>query len=148
MLRELASKSNGGTFSVLDFKKTESISDLSPAFFQCLAKLLGVVAEDLKLSLTPLKENYANGTETVKAEIESITTKVDAKYHPQAESDDTGSITISLGHLCRQERCKILVKLLLPFARDEVNVRVLQLTYSYRLAVTSKAKSIFSIIFI
>lgn len=134
VLKEIARGSNGGTFAVLDSKETESISDLSPVFFECLAKLLTVVVQDLKISLTPLKENYASGTEVVvEGEIELITKKGDAKYHHQAESDETGSITVSLGNLYRQETCKVLVKLTLPAVKEELmNTRVLQLTYSYR----------------
>ena len=147
MLKEIARKSNGGTFSVLDLKETESMSYLSPMFFECLAKLLTVVVQDLKLSLTLMKENNANGTEVVEGEIELITKKGDAKYHHQAESDETGSITVSLGNLYHQERCKVLVKLTLPAVKEEVNATLLQLTYAYRFVVSSKAFSINSIIF-
>ncbi|KAJ8443761.1 hypothetical protein Cgig2_029666 [Carnegiea gigantea] len=67
--------------------RKKSMSDLSPMFSECLARLLTVVVQDLMLSLTLLKENYANGTEVVdEGEIELVTKKVDAKYHHQAES--------------------------------------------------------------
>ena len=149
MLEEIARKSNGGTFSVLDLKETESMSDLSLMFSECLAKLLTVVAQDLMLFLTLLKDNYASGTEVVdEGEIELVTKNVDAEYHHQAESDKTGCITVSLGNLYRQERCKVLVKLTLPAVKEEVNATLLQLTYAYRFVVSSKAFSISSIIFI
>ncbi|KAJ8443756.1 hypothetical protein Cgig2_029661 [Carnegiea gigantea] len=122
VLKEIARKSNGGTFSVLDLKETESMSDLSPMFSECLAKLLTVVVQDLMLSLSLLKENSANGAEVVdEGEIELVTKKGDAKYHHQAESDETGSMTVSLGNLYRQETRKVLVKLTLPTVKEEVD---------------------------
>jgi len=132
-LKQIADKSNGGAFSILRFEDTESITNFNLAFSHCLARLLTIVAQDLKLTLTlPDAE-----TKIDEIEINSIA-KVDGKrYQLGTGSSDTNSIKVSLGHLHRRERCKVLVKLLLPRVDRFVHAKILQITDSSRCVVMS-----------
>ncbi|KAL5538365.1 hypothetical protein UlMin_046299 [Ulmus minor] len=109
VLRAIADNSNGGTFSDVQ-------NNLSIAFSQCLAGLLTVAVQDLKLTVTRVKD-------------ESIIQKVSAGNYPQ--SMDASSVAISFGDLYHKEVRKVLVDLLLPAVSIQRDADVLHITYTY-----------------
>ena len=113
MLKAITDKSRGGTFS-----DVQSENNLSIAFSQCLAGLLTVVVQDLKLTVTQEQD-------------ESTIQNVSAGDYPK--SVDASSVTISFGDLYDKEVRKVLVNLLLPAVSNRRGADVLRMTYTYRL---------------
>ncbi|KAF4397152.1 hypothetical protein G4B88_008998 [Cannabis sativa] len=103
----------GGTFSAV-----QNEDNLSIAFSQCLAGLLTVVVQDLKLTLTEV-------------ETESSIENVSAGNYPQSKDIDAGSVTISFGDLYDKEIRKVLVHLLLPSIPKPRGADVLTIDYNY-----------------
>ena len=125
MLKQIANKSNGGSFSVLDPEDTKYVFNLRRAFSQCFAQLSHIIVPNLQLNFT------------TPGEIISVTETVGGIDYLFTESNVAGSLTLSLVNLCGQERRIFDVKLLLPEHQGElidnkVEVDVLQITYSYR----------------
>ncbi|GAB2302281.1 hypothetical protein Dimus_036296 [Dionaea muscipula] len=113
VLKAIADNSMGGTFS-----DVYNQNNLSIAFSQCLAGLLTVVVQDLKLTVTALEES------TIK--------EVSAGNYPQSTDDDAGSVTVSFGDLYDKELRKVIVNLLLPAVGSRMpGAEVLQITFSY-----------------
>ncbi|KAL5564901.1 hypothetical protein UlMin_028065 [Ulmus minor] len=112
VLKAIADNSKGGTFS-----DVQNENNLSIAFSQCLAGLLTVVVQDLKLTVTRGKD-------------ESTIQKVSAGNYPQ--SMDASSVSISFGDLYDKEVRKVLVDLLLPAVSIPRGADVLRITYTYR----------------
>ncbi|XP_050215504.1 E3 ubiquitin-protein ligase WAV3-like [Mercurialis annua] len=104
---------NNGTFS--DVQKTDN---LSKAFSACLAGLVTVVVEDLKLTISQVVD-------------ESRIEHVSAGSYPKCKDDAAGSVTISFGELYSKEERKVVVDLLLPAVTDGYDADVLKITYSY-----------------
>lgn len=100
-----------------DVKDTPLSSSLSLAFSQCLAGLLTVVVQDLKLTIT-----------SVNSKIE----KVSAGNYIQYANNDAGSLTVSFGNLYREEKRNVMVELLLPAADTQAVTEVLKIYYSYK----------------
>ncbi|KAJ8443754.1 hypothetical protein Cgig2_029659 [Carnegiea gigantea] len=124
VLKQIANKSNGGSFSVLDPEDTKYTCNLRRAFSQCFAQLFPVVVPNLKLNFT------------TPGEIISVTETVGGIAYLFTESNVAGALTLSLVNLYGQERRTFDVKLLLPEYQGElidnkVEVDVLQITYSY-----------------
>lgn len=113
VLNTVAKKSMGGTFSAVN-----NIDGLSMAFSQCLAGLLTVVVQDLKLTVARVED-------------ESMIQEVTAKSYPQTQDADAGSVTISFGDLYSKEVRKVIVNLLLPTIESERGADILEVTYSY-----------------
>ncbi|XP_028111069.1 E3 ubiquitin-protein ligase WAV3-like [Camellia sinensis] len=111
VLNAIANNSMGGTFS--DVRNQDN---LSIAFCQCLAGLLPVVVQDLKLTVT---------------QVESTIVKVSAGNYPQSKEDAAGSVTVSFGDLYNKEVRKVIVDLLLPAASSPALSDVLNITYTY-----------------
>ncbi|CAL5440766.1 unnamed protein product [Camellia sinensis] len=111
VLNAIANNSMGGTFS--DVRNQDN---LSIAFSQCLAGLLSVVVQDLKLTVT---------------QVESTIVKVSAGNYPQSKEDAAGSVTVSFGDLYNKEVRKVIVDLLLPAASSPAPCDVLDITYTY-----------------
>ncbi|KAI8009877.1 putative E3 ubiquitin-protein ligase WAVH2 [Camellia lanceoleosa] len=111
VLNAIANNSMGGTFS--DVRNQDN---LSIAFSQCLAGLLTVVVNDLKLTIT---------------QDESTIVKVAAGDYPQSKDDDAGSVTVSFGDLYIKEVRKVLVDVHLPAASSPAGSDVLKITYTY-----------------
>ncbi|KAL5538364.1 hypothetical protein UlMin_046298 [Ulmus minor] len=111
VLKAIADNSMGGTFS-----DVQNQNNLSIAFSQCLAGLLTVAVQDLKLTVTRGKD-------------ESTIQKVSAGNYPQ--SMDASSVTISFGDLYHKEVRKVLVDLLLPAVSTQRDADVLHITYTY-----------------
>ncbi|XP_028111014.1 E3 ubiquitin-protein ligase WAV3-like [Camellia sinensis] len=111
VLNAIANNSMGGTFS--DVRNQDN---LSIAFSQCLAGLLTVVVQDLKLTVT---------------QVESTIVKVSAGNYPQSKDDAAGSVTVSFGDLYIKEVRKVIVDLLLPPASSPAGSNVLNITYTY-----------------
>ncbi|GMQ09728.1 hypothetical protein CsSME_00052998 [Camellia sinensis var. sinensis] len=101
----------GGTFS-----EVRNQNNLSIAFSQCLAGLLTVVVQDLKLTVT---------------KVESTIVKVSAGNYPQSKDDDASPVTVSFGDLYNKEVRKVIVDLLLPAASRPAGSDVLEITYTY-----------------
>ncbi|KMS94687.1 hypothetical protein BVRB_016280, partial [Beta vulgaris subsp. vulgaris] len=116
VLYHITNKSPGGIFSVADVKDTPLSSSLSLAFSQCLAGLLTVVVQDLKLTIT-----------SVNSKIE----KVSAGNYIQYANNDVGSLTVSFGNLYREEKRNVMVELLLPAVDTQAVTEVLKIYYSY-----------------
>lgn len=113
MVQEIAKKSNGGTFSdVLNH------SDLSAAFSPCLAGLLGVVVQDVKLTI----EQFDRDSKIM---------NVYAGVYPQP-SNKASPVTISLGDLYKKEVRKVIVDLLLPKVDSQTSPDVIRVSYTYR----------------
>lgn len=93
ILKATADASNGGTYT-----EVENLDDLSVAISQSLAKLLTVVVQDAKLTITPL---------------ESTSKVVLAGGYPQATDEATGSVTVSFGDLYDKELRKVTLNLFL-----------------------------------
>ncbi|XP_030508601.2 probable E3 ubiquitin-protein ligase EDA40 [Cannabis sativa] len=113
VLKIVADNSAGGTFSAV-----QNEDNLSIAFSQCLAGLLTVVVQDLKLTLTEV-------------ETESSIENVSAGNYPQSKDIDAGSVTISFGDLYDKEIRKVLVHLLLPSIPKPRGADVLTIDYNY-----------------
>ncbi|GMN19309.1 hypothetical protein TIFTF001_045165 [Ficus carica] len=111
VLKEIAEKSKGGTFS-----DVRDHNNLSKAFSQCLGGLLTVVVKDLNLTIAQVDE-------------ESKIKNVSAGNYPKTENDS--SVTISFGELYNNEVLVVMVYLLLPKVESERNSDVLQVTYTY-----------------
>ncbi|GMP55753.1 hypothetical protein CsSME_00020483 [Camellia sinensis var. sinensis] len=111
VLNAIANNSVGGTFS--DVRNQDN---LSIAFSQCLAGLLTVVVQDLKLTVT---------------RVESTIVKVSAGNYIQSKDDAAGSVTVSFGDLYIKEVRKVIVDLLLPAASSPAGSDVLEITYTY-----------------
>lgn len=114
VLHAVANKSMGGTFSVV-----QDVNGLSLAFSQCLAGLLTVVVQDLKLTVARIED-------------ESTIQKVTAGSYLQTQDADAGSVTVSFGDLYSREVRKVIVDLLLPAIESERGADILEVTYSYR----------------
>ncbi|KQJ98240.1 uncharacterized protein LOC100846008 [Brachypodium distachyon] len=114
VLNAVAKNSMGGTFSVVD-----DVGALSMAFSQCLAGLLTVVVQDLKLTVT-------------RVDGESEIQKVTAGNYPQAQDNEAGSVTVSFGDLYSKEVRKVIVDLLLPDIESDRGADILEVTYSYK----------------
>lgn len=113
VLHAVANKSMGGTFSVV-----QDVNGLSLAFSQCLAGLLTVVVQDLKLTVARIED-------------ESTIQKVTAGSYLQTQDADAGSVTVSFGDLYSREVRKVIVDLLLPAIESERGADILEVTYSY-----------------
>ena len=116
VLNAVASKSMGGTFSVVN-----DIDGLSMAFSQCLAGLLTVVVQNLRLTVARVED-------------ESTIQKVTAGSYRQTQDADAGSVTVSFGDLYSKEVRKVIVDLLLPPIESERGADILEVTYSYNTA--------------
>lgn len=119
VLMQVAQKSNGGTFSI-----AQNIDNLSLVFSQCLAGLLTVVVQDLKVTVThkqmPLQKL-----------LESTLQTVTAGNYPQTPIDANGSITVSFGDLYSREVRKLIVDLLLPEVPSSGGADILDIKYTY-----------------
>lgn len=113
VLKAVADKSMAGTFSVVN-----DIDGLSMAFSQCLAGLLTVVVQDLKLTVERIED-------------ESTIQKVTAGSYPQTQDADAGSVTISYGDLYSKEVRKVIVDLLLPATDRERGAEILGVSYTF-----------------
>ncbi|GAB2211352.1 hypothetical protein Droror1_Dr00024661 [Drosera rotundifolia] len=112
VLKAIADNSTGGTFS-----DVYNQDNLSIAFSQCLAGLLTVVVQDLKLTVTALEES------TIK--------EVSAGNYPKSKIKEV-SVTVSFGDLYDKELRKVIVNLLLPAVGSRTpGAEVLQITFSY-----------------
>ncbi|KAL7248033.1 hypothetical protein ACSBR2_002851 [Camellia fascicularis] len=111
VLNAIANHSMGGTFS-----HVRNQDNLTIAFSQCLAGLLTVVVQDLKLTVT---------------KVESTIVKVSAGNYPQSKDNAAGSVTVSFGDLYNKEVRKVIVDLLLPAASSPAASNVLNNTYTY-----------------
>ncbi|XP_028065162.1 E3 ubiquitin-protein ligase WAV3-like [Camellia sinensis] len=111
VLNAIANHSMGGTFS-----HVSNQNNLGIAFSQCLAGLLTVVVQDLKLTVT---------------KVESTIVKVSAGNYPQSKDDAAGSVTVSFGDLYNKEVRKVIVDLLLPAASKPASSNILNITYTY-----------------
>ncbi|GMP50284.1 hypothetical protein CsSME_00016964 [Camellia sinensis var. sinensis] len=111
VLNAIANHSMGGTFS-----HVRNQDNFSIAFSQCLAGLLTVVVQDLKLTVT---------------KVESTIVKVSAGNYPQSKDDAADSVTVSFGDLYNKEVRKVIVDLLLPAASSPAGSNVLNITYTY-----------------
>ncbi|KAL7264965.1 hypothetical protein ACSBR1_002842 [Camellia fascicularis] len=111
VLNAIANHSTGGTFS-----HVSNQNNLSIAFSQCLAGLLTVVVQDLKLTVT---------------KVESTIVKVSAGNYPQSKDDAAGSVTVSFGDLYNKEVRKVIVDLLLPAVSSKASSNILNITYTY-----------------
>ncbi|KAH7842541.1 hypothetical protein Vadar_006557 [Vaccinium darrowii] len=111
VLKAIADNSFGGTFS-----DVQNEDNLSIAFSQCLGGLLGVVVQDLKLTVTKK---------------ESTIEKVTAENYPQSRDDTAGSVTISFGNLYIKELHKVILDLDLPGVSSWVLADVLEINYTY-----------------
>ncbi|KAI8011124.1 putative E3 ubiquitin-protein ligase WAVH2 [Camellia lanceoleosa] len=111
VLNAIANNSVGGTFS--DVRNQDN---LSIAFSQCLAGLLTVVVQDLKLTVT---------------RVESTIVKVSTENYIQSKDDAAGSVTVSFDDLYIKEVHKVVVDLLLPAASTPAGSDVLEITYTH-----------------
>lgn len=113
VLNAVAANSSGGTFAVVN-----DVDGLSKAFSQCLAGLLTVVVQDLKLTVTRIEN-------------ESTIQTVSAGNYPQTKTPDGTSVTVSFGDLYAKEVRKTIVDLLLPAIESERGADILEISYSY-----------------
>ncbi|KAL5578680.1 hypothetical protein UlMin_011122 [Ulmus minor] len=109
LLKSIADNSSGGTF-----KNVQDLNNLSEAFSQCLARLLTVEVQDLKMTFKHVDSTIEN---------------VCAGNHPQVRKN---FITVSFGNLHKKERQKVKVDLLLPDVRSTMCVDILRISYTYR----------------
>ncbi|KAL2943680.1 E3 ubiquitin-protein ligase WAV3 [Bienertia sinuspersici] len=121
VLNEISMKSMGGTFSIADVQNKPTYSNLSAAFLQCLAGLLTVVVQDLKL--------------IIKSTVNSKIHKVSAgKYSKlKNEDDDMDTKTVSFANLYCKEKRRVMVDLQLEPVDSEEVEDVLEITYSYKI---------------
>ncbi|XP_037475198.1 uncharacterized protein LOC119352722 isoform X2 [Triticum dicoccoides] len=113
VLGPIAAKSMGGTFSHI---QDTGYGGLTMAFSQCLAGLLSVLAQDLELTVAPIRDV-------------SRIMKVTAGSYPQTHDD--GSVTVRFGNLYSREVRNIIVDLSLPGVDCECTAEILKVTYSY-----------------
>ena len=113
MLNGIAKNSKGGTFS--DVPKTDG---LGIAFAQCLAGLLTLAVQDLKLVIS--QEN--------KSKVESVSA---GDYAQSGNTTAEPAVTVDFGNLYDKETRKIIVDLVLPKVDKEVSSQVLQISYKY-----------------
>lgn len=113
VLNVVAKNSMGGTFSAVN-----DIDGLSKAFSQCLAGLLTVVVQDLKLTVARVED-------------ESMIQKVTAGSYPQTQDANAGSVTVNFGDLYNKKVRKVIVNILLPAIKSERGADILEVTYSY-----------------
>ncbi|EEF42592.1 protein binding protein, putative [Ricinus communis] len=113
VLKAIAHNSIGGTFS-----DVQNMDNLNKAFSQCLAGLLTIVVQDLKLTVTGYKD-------------ESTIEQVAAGNYPQSKDDGVGSVTVTFGDLYSKQVAKVIVYLLLHPVSKEQCVDVLEIAYSY-----------------
>ncbi|KAL5578721.1 hypothetical protein UlMin_011163, partial [Ulmus minor] len=112
VLNAIANNSSGGTFT--DVRNEDN---LSIAFSQCLAGLLTVPVQDLKMTFEPLNS--------------TIIENVSAGNYRQSNNDG-GSVTVLLGDLYEKELRKVIVGLLLPAVsstQDGTDVLIISYTY-------------------
>ncbi|GMN28417.1 hypothetical protein TIFTF001_002038 [Ficus carica] len=95
VLKTIAKNSMGGTFS-----NVQNQDNLRIAFSQCLAGLLTVVVQDLKLTVTQIKSTSIE--------------KVSSGNYPQSRDVVGGSVTVSFGDRYNKKVRKVMVDLLLP----------------------------------
>ncbi|KAL5564514.1 hypothetical protein UlMin_027678 [Ulmus minor] len=110
-LKAIADKSMGGTFS-----DVQNQDNLSIAFSQCLAGLLTVAVQDLKVTFTKVNSTIEN---------------VSAGNYPQSRDNSDDSVTVLFGDLYEQELRKVIVELLLPAVSRRKGTDVLRITYTY-----------------
>ena len=116
MLQNIASNSNGGTFTFVDTEETET----SKNFIQTVSNVVAgqmdrlVVAEDLHLTIT---------------NIESTIKKVSAGNFPQCW--DESSVTITFGALHCKEKFSVSVDLLLDEVSKSRGTDVVEFSYCY-----------------
>ncbi|XP_062114656.1 E3 ubiquitin-protein ligase WAV3-like [Humulus lupulus] len=115
VLKAIAENSTGGTFS-----DVQNQDNLSIAFSQCLAGLLTVVAQDLKLTVAKSEEN------------ESTIEKVHAGNYPQTKDDEDGSVTVLFGDLYDKELRRVIVDLVLPTVDKRKGADILKIDYNYK----------------
>ncbi|WOG84608.1 hypothetical protein DCAR_0103792 [Daucus carota subsp. sativus] len=113
VLNGIAKNSKGGTFS--DVPKTDG---LGIAFAQCLAGLLTLAVQDLKLVISP--EN--------KSKVESVSA---GDYAQSGNTTAEPAVTVDFGNLYDKETRKIIVDLVLPKVEKEVSSQVLKISYKY-----------------
>ncbi|KAM3198718.1 hypothetical protein ACQJBY_073717 [Aegilops geniculata] len=112
VLSRVAANSNGGTFSqVRDIHG----GGLTMAFSQCLAGLLTVTVQDLKVTLAPIGDD-------------SEIVKVTAGNYLQTKHQINGPVTVSFGNIYSREVRRVIVDLLLPSAIK--SGEILKVTYS------------------
>ncbi|XP_074318323.1 uncharacterized protein LOC141655128 [Silene latifolia] len=114
LLQEIASKSNKGSYSIVDVEGSNSAS-LNIAFSTCLAGLLSVVVQDLELTLK---------------QKESELQEVRAGNYDQSCAAE--SVKISFGLLYNREKRTTTVFLSLPAVQDQMSVDILIVSYTYR----------------
>ncbi|KAL5555706.1 hypothetical protein UlMin_037942 [Ulmus minor] len=116
VLKAITDNSVGGTFS-----DVQNQNNLSIAFSQCLAGLLTVVVQDLKLTVT--REEDESTIQNVYAG--------DYPFEDNDDADDSISVTILFGDLYDKEVRKVLVELLLPAVKIRRGADILKITYTY-----------------
>lgn len=113
MLKAIANNSLGGTYSDV------RVDNLTLAFSQCLGGLLSVVAQDLTVTISQIKDN-------------STIRQVSAGSYPQSMDNTAGSVTITFGDIYIQEIRKVLVDLHLPSTTKKQDAYVLEVSYTYK----------------
>ncbi|XP_078153185.1 uncharacterized protein LOC144548397 [Carex rostrata] len=113
VLKAIANNSLGGTYSDV------RVDNLTLAFSQCLGGLLSVVAQDLTVTISQIKDN-------------STIRQVSAGSYPQSMDNTAGSVTITFGDIYIQEIRKVLVDLHLPSTTKKQDTDVLEVSYTYK----------------
>jgi len=103
---------NGGMFSAVS-----NLDNLSIAFSTCLAGLLSVAIDDLKLTIVPLM-----GSKFI---------EVNAGNYPQTKTTNADPVTIAFGSLYDRETRKVLFKLTLPKVDKRRGGDVFKVVYVY-----------------
>ncbi|MCL7030071.1 hypothetical protein MKW94_008409 [Papaver nudicaule] len=114
VLSMIAAESDGGMFAVVP-----DLNSLNVAFSMSLAGLLGVVIEDLTLTITPI-----NGSKIINVNVLS--------YHQQTKGDVVTPVTVAFGSLYDRETLKALVELALPKVDRRCAANILKILYEYR----------------
>ena len=120
MLNAIAEKSMGGTFSAV----TDVDDGLSVAFSQCLAGLLTIVVQDLKLTLESVDS--------------TVIGDLTAGGYAQKRADDENPplVTVNFGDLYGEEVRKVIVPLTLAKVnQEEHDQEILMASFSYRHAL-------------
>ncbi|XP_078153182.1 uncharacterized protein LOC144548394 [Carex rostrata] len=113
VLKAIANNSLGGTYSDV------RVDNLTLAFSQCLGGLLSVVAQDLTVTVSQIKDN-------------STIRQVSAGSYPQSMDNTAGSVTITFGDIYIQEIRKVLVDLHLPSTTMKQDANVIEVSYTYK----------------
>ena len=113
MLKAIANNSLGGTYSDV------RMDNMTLAFSQCLGGLLSVVAQDLTVTISQIKDN-------------STIRQVSAGSYPQSIDNTTGSVTITFGDIYIKETRTVLVDLHLPSTGKKKDADVLEVSYTYK----------------